>query len=400
MAQGVLLGLQRILEEQQPARVVLPQLYKKHRQWGSRDRKTVGEMLFDLLRWKDRYAYSASTNPDNPYYYWHLIGVWSVLKNGELPPWEEVQNLRAETILALFEKSKAVPTLCHSFPEWMTKLGSQTYGEQEWQLEMEALNQTPTLTIRINSLKTTLEKLQQALLEDHNIVTHQIENYPDALVVAKTQKLEPLALFKEGHFEIQDANSQKVTAFCEVLPGQKVLDACCGAGGKSLHLATLMKNQGQLLASDIRAHKLDQLVMRANRNGIKNIQVAAADALPESWLNNTDVVLIDAPCSGSGVIRRSPETKWLLNPKKVTQLSQLQANLLQEKAQFVKPNGSLVYATCSLLKEENQDQIKSFLASSNGQAFALEKECLLMVHQTKFDGFYMARLRKKAISSR
>jgi len=394
IALGVIEGLQRILDEQQPARIVLPKLFKKHRQWGGRDRKTAGKMLFDILRWKRLYAHCAQSDIKHPNHYWDLVGAWGLLHQIDLPPWEEFMALSKKTVLMHFEKAEQDIALAQSFPQWMHALGVKAHG-QKWELEMKALNQPATRAIRVNLLKISVEALQQELWNDHQIEVFLIEGYPEGLFFKNYEALNQLPQFKNGYFEIQDGNSQKVAPFCQVKPGQKVLDACAGAGGKSLHLASLMQNKGTLLAADLRQKALNQLEIRAQRNGHLHIETCLAEAIPKNWINNTDVLLLDAPCSGTGVIQRTPETKWLLTPEKLAALCEEQAKLLQNKAQYVKPNGALIYATCSILKEENQDQIETFLTSPSGKNFELEEQQLLLSQESGFDGFYMARLRKR-----
>lgn len=396
IALGVILGLQRILDQHQPARVIVPQLFKMHRQWGSRDRKTAGRILFDILRWKVLYAHCAQTTQENRNYYWELIGVWCVLNEIELPPWEELETLSSTQILSHYNNPKLNSALRQSFPQWLNKLGINAYGAQRWNKEMKALNQPNIRSIRVNRLKSTPKKLKQVLWDQHQIETFLMEDYPDGLFFNHHEQLNRLPLFEKGFFEIQDGNSQKVGSFCEVEPGQRILDACAGSGGKSLHLATLMKNKGIVLASDTRQNALDQVHKRSQRNGLQNIQTCLANAIPKNWVNNTNVVLLDAPCSGTGVIQSTPEIKWLLTPEKLENLLQVQAKLLQNKAQYVKPNGKLVYVTCSILMEENQKQIDAFLASSTGEKFQLEKQNLHLTQETGFNGFFMACLKKRA----
>lgn len=396
IALGVILGLQRILEQHQPTRVIMPQLFKMNRQWGSRDRKATGKILFDILRWKPLFAYCAQTTNANPNYYWELIGAWCVINKIELPPWEEFENLSSTQILSHYNNPKLTSELRQSFPQWLNELGVNAYGTAKWNKEMQALNQPNTRSIRVNRLKSTPKKLKKVLWDQYQIEAFLMEDYPDGLSFKNHSPLNQLPLFKNGFFEVQDGNSQRVGFFCEVLPGQKVLDACAGSGGKSLHLATLMKNKGIVLASDIRQNALDQIHKRSQRNGLQNIQTCLANAIPKNWINNTDVVLIDAPCSGTGVIQSTPETKWLLTPEKLKNLIHEQATLLQNKAQYVKPDGKLVYVTCSILIEENQKQIEAFLSSSRGEEFKLETQNLHLSQETGFSGFFMASLRKRA----
>jgi 16S rRNA (cytosine967-C5)-methyltransferase len=204
-------------------------------------------------------------------------------------------------------------------------------------------------------------------------------------------------MFKEGHFELQDASSQTIAPFLEVKPGMRVVDACAGAGGKALHLAALMENKGQIIAMDIYQNKLYELKRRAKRNGAHNIETR--------WIENSkaikklhgkiDRLLIDAPCSGLGVLKRNPDAKWKLQSEFLATIQKTQADILERYAKMVAPQGKMVYATCSILPSENQKQIKRFLETDIGKTFELEAEDTLLPSKTGFDGFYRARLMRK-----
>ena len=391
---GIVLGLERILDQKQPARIVLPQLFKMNRNWGSRDRKLVKRIFFDILRYKALYSYAGEISYENANYYRELVGVWCVVNNITLPTWEEFTLINAKRTIARFE-TELKPVLRESFPVWIYRLGERALGQNLWHKEMEALNNTALLVLRVNRLKITPEELKETLFEQHEIIAQLVDGYPDALILEKHINLHTFSLYKKGYFEIQDANSQRVASFSKVLPGQKVLDICAGSGGKAIHLANCMLNKGTLIATDLRTKKLDQLKMRAKRNGVKIIKTIQIESLLENEHQSFDVVLVDAPCSGTGTIRRRPEIKWQLSETALSQFQDQQSELLQNSALFTKPMGKLVYVTCSILKEENQDQISSFLTSPMGQNFDLEKENSLLSHQTGFDGFYMACLKRK-----
>ena len=174
----------------------------------------------------------------------------------------------------------------------------------------------------------------------------------------------------------------------------KVVDACAGAGGKTLHMAALMENKGNIIALDNYDEKLEQLVKRAHRNRVNIIQTHSSEELEvfELNVNKADVVLIDAPCSGLGILRRNPVAKWHIDLNRIEALSVLQQKIIRKNAPLVKNGGALVYATCSILKQENESQIEAFLKTPEGERFSLEKEKTYLAHKTGFDGFYVARL--------
>ena len=192
---------------------------------------------------------------------------------------------------------------------------------------------------------------------------------------------------------MQDASSQRVAEFCRPQSGMRVVDTCAGAGGKTLHLSALMQNKGQIIAMDIFAHKLEELKKRAKRDGVFNVQTRLAEAKTIKRLAQTaDIVLIDATCSGLGVLKRNPDAKWKLTPEKIDQIRQEQAQILSQYSKIAKVGGKVVYATCSILPSENQQQVKHFLISPEAQAFRFVREEIILAHLTGFDGFYMAEL--------
>ena len=212
-------------------------------------------------------------------------------------------------------------------------------------------------------------------MQSEGIETEFLPNYPSALKLKERANVFVTEAFKDGWFEVQDASSQLVAEFLDVKPGMKVVDTCAGAGGKTLHLASLMENKGLLIAMDIYESKLKKLKVRARRNGVHNFDMRVIDSTkPIKKLHNkADRVLIDAPCSGLGVLRRNPDAKWKLEPEFLDRIRGVQADVLQQYSKIVKPGGKLVYATCSVLPSENQDQVNKFLASDIGKEFTFVK---------------------------
>ena len=182
----------------------------------------------------------------------------------------------------------------------------------------------------------------------------------------------------------------------EVEPGMKVIDACAGAGGKSLHLAALMKNKGHILSLDIYEKKLIELQRRARRNGVHIIEAKIIESSKtiKRLKEKADRLLLDVPCTGLGVLRRNPDAKWKLSPTFLEEVKITQQNLLRDYSSMVKPGGKLIYATCSILPSENENQIKTFLESKEGQLFTLENQKTLLPNDFGYDGFFMARLKR------
>jgi len=252
------------------------------------------------------------------------------------------------------------------------------------------------VVLRVNTLKGTVEDLQNQLA-DLDIETETIPGYPDALKLKERTNVFTTEAFKNGLFEVQDASSQKVAEILDPKPGMRIIDACAGAGGKSLHIATMMENKGQLIAMDIYGHKLNELKRRARRNDIFNIETRTIDSTKviKKLIEKADKVLIDAPCSGLGVLKRNPDAKWKLQPEFLDTIRNTQKELLDSYSRMVKPGGELIYATCSILPSENEKQIKAFLAREEGKDFSLLREEKILPSKSGFDGFYISLLQKK-----
>jgi 16S rRNA (cytosine967-C5)-methyltransferase len=233
-------------------------------------------------------------------------------------------------------------------------------------------------------------------LFQEEIETHSIKGYKDALELDERANVFSTKAFKDGFFEVQDASSQLVAEFLDVQPGQRVVDTCAGAGGKSLHLAALMENKGQVIALDIYENKLKELKRRAKRARAHNIDTRTIDTtkVVKKLYNSADRVLIDAPCSGLGVLSRNPDAKWKLQPEFLEKIRNTQAEILDRYSKIMKDDGKMVYATCSVLPSENQKQVQAFLNRESGKDFVLMKEKTVLAHKSGYDGFYMALLEK------
>ena len=388
-------GLLQIFNEGTYADKVVQQLLKRDKRWGSRDRAFVAETTYDIVRWKRLYAEIAEVKePFSRDDVWRLIAVWATLKGIKLPDWKYFEKTPTRKIKGRFDELSKVRKIKESVPDWMDELVAKELGEKLWSKEIAALNQQADVVLRVNTLKTTKEKLQ-AELSDLDIETDEVKNHPDALKLQERANVFITEAFKKGYFEVQDGSSQKVAEFLDVKPGMKVVDTCAGAGGKTLHLAALMENKGQIIAMDIYENKLKELKRRAKRAGAHNIEMRVIDSTKpiKKLYDKADRVLIDAPCSGLGVLRRNPDAKWKLQPEFIDKIKTTQAEILSSYSRMVKPGGQLVYATCSILPSENQDQVKNFLDSNKEFTFVKEKK--ILSHESGFDGFYMALLEKK-----
>lgn len=389
-------SLNAIFNEKEYADKVVQRALKKDKRWGSHDRKFVAETIYEIVRWKRLYSEIAEVKePYNREDLWRMFGVWAVLRGYPIPDWRQLEGTPERRIKGRFDLLSKDRRFRESIPDWMDELGIKELGEEVWTKEIAAQNEQAKVVLRVNTLKTTKQKLR-AILMDEDIETEFMNDYPDALVLKERANVFLTDAFKQGFFEVQDASSQKVAYLLDVKPGMRVVDACAGAGGKTLHLASLMENKGQIIAMDIYESKLKQLKLRAKRNGVFNFDYRIIDStkVVKKLHDKADRVLIDAPCSGLGVLKRNPDSKWKLQPEFIENIKKVQEEVLNDYSKMVKTGGKLVYATCSVLPSENQEQIKKFLNSENGKNFKFIKEEKILAHKSGFDGFYMCLLER------
>lgn len=390
-------SLNAIFNDGEYADKVVARALKKDKRWGSTDRKFVAETIYEIVRWKRLYTEIAEVKePFDRDNLWRIFAVWAVLRGYPIPDWKQLEGTPERKIKGRFDELSKTRSLKESIPDWMDELGVKELGEKVWATEIAAQNQPAKVILRVNTLKTNKEKLR-AILMDLNIETDFLDGHNDALVLRERANVFLTDAFKEGFFEVQDANSQLVAAFLDVQPGMRVVDTCAGAGGKTLHLASLMENKGQLIAMDLYESKLKQLKLRAKRNGAFNIEYKIIDSTKviKKLAEKADRVLIDAPCSGLGVLKRNPDAKWKLQPEFIENIKKVQAEVLESYARIVKPGGKLVYATCSILPSENQQQVNRFLTTDIGKSFTFIEDKKILASTSGFDGFYMALLTRK-----
>jgi 16S rRNA (cytosine967-C5)-methyltransferase len=394
---GVIDALNYIFNENEYADKVVEKVLKYDKRWGARDRAFIAETTYDIVRWKRLYTEIAEVKapfkrPD----LFRIWAVWAVLRGIELPDWKQIEPTPTRRIKGKFDELSKIRKFRESVPDWLDELGEKALGDDLWTKELHALNEQANVILRANTLKTTPIKLHDILLE-LNVDTDFIKGYPSALKLKERSNVFTTDAFKEGLFEVQDASSQLVAEFLDVKPGQRVIDTCAGAGGKTLHLAALMENKGQLIALDIYSRKLSELKRRAKRAGAHNVETREIDSTKviKKLHNSADRVLIDAPCTGLGVLRRNPDAKWKMQPDFLEKVIATQKQILSDYSKMVKPEGKLVYATCSILPQENKEQVKTFLESEEGKDFILIRDKNIYASVEGFDGFYMALLQRK-----
>ncbi len=390
---GIAHALRLIFQEGKYADKVVEQLLKSDKGWGSRDRAFLAENTYEIVRWwRLLWAIAGSEPTFDDHNLVRLIGINLQLKEHHLPDWTEFKGLNTSKTLSAKSSYKKQRIIIQSIPDWLDEIGLAELGEN-WNTEIVALNQTADVVLRANTLKTTVVELKKQLqAEDWQSDSSPLAK--DALVLRKRGNIFQSDLFKKGYFEVQDAGSQCIAPFLNVEPGMRVVDACAGAGGKSLHLAALMENKGSIIALDTEDWKLEELQKRARRNGVHILQTRPIESNKtiKRLHNSADRLLLDVPCSGLGVLRRNPDAKWKLSPEFLDSVRQTQHEIISSYCRMLKPGGMMVYATCSILPSENEEQVSRFLAENS--AFKLVEEKKISPAKDGADGFYMARIIK------
>lgn len=359
--------------------------FEENPKWGKRDRGFIAETVFEVVRWRRALGFLADSEETNA-----MCAAQWVRMGYEIPDWWTFKGLGADEMKAREADLAAQPrAVRESIPDWLDELGVAELGTA-WDAEISALNQRAPVFLRVNTLKLTREKAIE-WLATQNVIAAEVPGLPDALVLPPGKSL-PKPLRTDGRVEIQDGGSQLIAPLVDPQPGERIIDACSGAGGKSLHLAALMGNEGRVFGMDVDGKKLVELERRAKRAGatcVKAKQITATT--PVEFAGIADRLLIDAPCSGLGTLKRQPDLKWRLKPAQLDRVRGIQKELLATYSAMLKPGGTLVYATCSILPSENRAAIDSLLETGG---FTLLSERPVSPAATGFDGFYAAALKK------
>ncbi len=398
LIEAVVRTLQQIFNEGKYADKAIEKVLAKDNRWGARDRGFIAENTYDMVRWwrllsfisgETKIEYETELTFEKG---WHMFGIWLLISGKELPNWQEFKKINQNDVAKLSSKADATRKIRESIPDWMDEIGEKELGEQ-WDEELKAMNTTAAVVIRANTIKVSKLELGK-LLNDEEIETFAVTGYDDALILKRRSNLFKTTFFKDGFFEVQDAASQKVSAFLEVEPGMRVIDACAGAGGKALHLSALLQNKGRVIAMDVEQWKLDEMKKRARRGGVQNIEGKLIEGTKtiKRLHESADRLLLDVPCSGLGVLKRNPDAKWKLDLAFIDRIKNVQREILSSYPSMLKKGGKMVYATCSLLPSEGEEQVQWFL--KDHPEFTLEKEQRISPAKTGFDGFYMALMKK------
>lgn len=382
---------------------VIEKTFKERPKWGARDRRQFAESVYDVVRWWRWYWHLAGFNDKTlsdtagitERQLWAVWAAYWISQGNEGPGFDETKGVKVDAVLERME-AKVSPAVRASLPDWLDELGAAELGEG-WKETRKALNEQAPVFLRVNRLRATEEEVIASLKEEE-IEAVPIKGFEGALKLRERKQVFSSKAFKEGLFEVQDAGSQKIAPLLQVEPGMRVADTCAGGGGKTLHLAALMGNRGRLLAMDVHQWKLDELRKRARRAKVDCVETRLIEGSKtlKRLAGAFDRVLLDVPCSGLGVVRRNPDAKWKLSREEIQRLTVVQAEILEGHAKLVRPGGKLVYATCSILPEENERQVQKFLAAHAGE-WVLEEELHIRPGQPPgSDGFYAARLGRTA----
>jgi 16S rRNA (cytosine967-C5)-methyltransferase len=353
-----------VLRLEGPADSVVSSFFRKHRELGPRERQTLAETAYSVLRERLKWqhlAQSASGPAGGALERRLAMLAWQgsdTYLRGALAPeeYDWLGRCRGVAISALPEKMR------HNLPDWLAAALQREVGDAFWAL-VESLSQSAPLDLRVNVFKARREEAQAAM-QEAGIEARATPYSPWGLRVAGKPALHKLPLFTRGDVEVQDEGSQLLALLTEARRGEMVVDFCAGAGGKTLALGAMMRNTGRLYAFDVSAHRLDALKPRLARSGLSNVYPAGIsherDDRIKRLAGKIDRVLVDAPCSGLGTLRRNPDLKWRHSPQTIEEMRVKQAAILAGAARLLKPGGRLVYGTCSLLRAENEDIATEF----------------------------------------
>ena len=421
---------------------------KKERSLNPQDRAFVTELVYGILRWRgkidwviDHFSNISIDEISSSVLNVLRIGVYQLLFLDKVPPFAAVNesvklvrqrghkgevafvnaNLRAINRARNsleFPEKKRDPALhisvMYSHPIWMVRNWLRDLGLEETIELCKSNNSVPPLTIRTNTLRVSRQDLYRELKENVDAAS-ECTRSPEGIEMRGASDIRALASFREGRFQVQDEASQLITHILSPIPGQRILDACAAPGGKTTHIAQLMNNRGAIYAMDNNKSRLNLIKENCDRLGIANVSLFCGDAsLPLQFKENFDGILVDAPCSGMGTLRRNPDIKWRMKQDDIVPLSRQQLRILNNLSGYLREGGTMVYSTCTLTPEENEGVVESFLERhpefiSTGIPEALPPQCHALVDERGFfrsyphlhnmDGFFSTRLMKRSIKS-
>ncbi len=406
--------VRQVVKLDAPADTIVSGFFKYHRALGQRERHALAETAYAVLRQRLLYVHLAQS------------GSGTMERRLTLLAWQGTDSFRRGAIgpneqkwladVAAIDRNTLPEKLRHNLPDWLANPLKAELGEEFWPL-VEEMDKVAALDLRVNTFKAKREDVQAELKEAG--IDAEITPYsPWGLRIHGKPALQKLALFTRGDVEVQDEGSQLLAALLQAKRGEMVVDFCAGAGGKTLALGATMRNTGRLYAFDVSGHRLEGLKPRLARSGLSNVYPAQIaherDERIKRLTGKIDRVLVDAPCSGLGTLRRNPDLKWRQSPKALEELCVKQTAILDSAARLVKPGGRLVYATCSLLRRENEAIAEAFVAAhpdfellpaaatlasahvERAEELDVQGYLRLWPHRHHTDGFFAAAWQRKA----
>jgi len=360
--------LHQVMQFEFPADGVVSAFFRQHRDLGSRERHTLAETTYTVLRQRLLFQHLAQSGKGEMERRLALLG-WQGNAGFLRAALSEQEQKWLEQV-ATIDRAALPDKLRHNLPEWLAEPLQASLGEAFWPL-VDSLNAPAPLDLRVNTFKARREEVQAAFAAA-NIDAQPTPYSPWGLRVQGKPALNKLDVFTRGDVEVQDEGSQLLALLTDAKRSEMVVDFCAGAGGKTLALGAAMRNTGRLYAFDTSGHRLAALKPRLARSGLSNVypvQIAhERDERIKRLAGKIDRVLVDAPCSGLGTLRRNPDMKWRQSPEAVNELRDKQAAILASASRLLKPGGRLVYATCSLLEAENEAIAQAF-SESHGRDF-------------------------------
>lgn len=405
--------LREVMHFAAPADGVLSRYFRENRKIGSRERGAIAEAVYAVLRHRLFLTNYAESGSGPMMRRLALLGLAESAGReaiGGLSEEERAWLERMETI----DRSQLAPRVRADLPEWIYEKLTAQYGSDETLELAKALNGPAPLDLRVNALKAKRDEVM-AVLAKAPIACEPTRYAPLGLRVEKKAALQQMPLFQEGAIEVQDEGSQLLAQIVGAKRGEMVADFCAGAGGKTLALGTAMRNTGRLYAFDVSDKRLAKMKPRLARSGLSNVHpihiAHERDARIKRLAGKVDRVLVDSPCSGLGTLRRNPDIKWRQTREGLAELTEKQAAILESASRLVKSGGRLVYATCSLLEEENEAIVQDFLSRHPDFVLRPMSEILaeqkidldmgdylkLLPHRHQTDGFFAAVLEKMAL---
>lgn len=376
-------GLSLVFDEKKPASKVLDNVFRHHTKWGSRDRKIFAETFYEIIRKRYALSYEIDQNINAKA---EILAHYFLMKNGfhvlDAPDMRHAGH---------GDSKKAPLWIRYSYSECFHNVcKEQIENIEEY---YRASEKTAPVFLRVNTALTSIDELKQ-LLQEEEVATSKVRQSPSALRIVERQNVFRTKAFKAGLFEVQDGGSQLIAPFLQIEPGQRVIDACAGSGGKSLHISNLLGNAGKVLSLDIYEWKLKELKKRAKRNSLQNIETRLIEGQKtiKRLADSADRLLLDVPCTGSGVFRRNPDSKYRWEEEDFKKIYALQKDILGSYSKMLKVGGKMVYSTCSVFPNENQKPVEEFLAQNKG--WELEDSRSVFVGENDFDGFFMARFKR------